>query len=84
VCHMESWLADHGAEELTEAVAPFYPEVPRDLLASALRRYHDAGLWARHPEVSREGFAQLAASLKSGGFITRSYAYDDCVDQSLY
>ena len=59
VRRMQSWLGDHGGEELAAVVAPFYPDVASDLLASALRRYHDAGLWARHPEVSREGFAQL-------------------------
>jgi NitT/TauT family transport system substrate-binding protein len=80
----QSWLGDHSGEELAAVVAPFYPDAAGDLLASALQRYHDAGLWARRPEVSREGFAQLAASLKSGGFVSRSYAYEDCVDQSLY
>jgi NitT/TauT family transport system substrate-binding protein len=84
VRRMQSWVGDHGGEELAAVVAPYYPDVAGDLLASALRRYHDAGLWARRPEVSREGFAQLAASLESGGFISRSYAYEDCVDQSLY
>jgi NitT/TauT family transport system substrate-binding protein len=84
VRRMQSWLGDHGGEELAAVVAPFYPDVARDLLASALRRYYHAGLWARRPEVSREGFAQLAASLRSGGFVSRSHAYEDCVDQSLY
>jgi NitT/TauT family transport system substrate-binding protein len=43
-----------------------------------------AGLWATRPEVSREGFARLATSLLSGGFVSRMYSYDECVDQSLY
>jgi NitT/TauT family transport system substrate-binding protein len=84
VRRMQSWLSDHGAEELALVVAPFYPNVASDLLASSLRRYHDAGLWARSPEVSREGFARLSTSLLSGGFISRIHAYEDCVDQSLY
>jgi NitT/TauT family transport system substrate-binding protein len=84
VRHMQSWLRDHGAEELADVVAPFYPDVPSDLLASALRRYRDAGLWAGRPEVSREGFARLAESLHSGSFVSRVHAYEDCVDQSLY
>jgi NitT/TauT family transport system substrate-binding protein len=83
VRRMQSWLGDHGAEELAAVVAPFYPDVASDLLANSLRRYHDAGLWARSPEVSREGFARLSASLLSGGFISRIHAYEDCVDQSL-
>jgi NitT/TauT family transport system substrate-binding protein len=83
VRRMQSWLGDHGAEELAAVVAPFYPDVASDLLANSLRRYHDAGLWARSPEVSREGFARLSASLLSGGFISRIHAYEDCVDRSL-
>jgi NitT/TauT family transport system substrate-binding protein len=68
---------------LADAAAPYYPHVARELLASSLQRYHDAGLWARTPEVSRQGFARLADSLKSGGFVSSSHVYEDCVDQSL-
>lgn len=78
-----SWLGQHDGKDLAEAVAPFYADVPRDILASSLSRYHEAGLWARTTEVSRAGFARLADSLKSGGFITRTHAYEDCVEQSL-
>jgi NitT/TauT family transport system substrate-binding protein len=84
VRRMQSWLSDHGAEELAAVVAPFYPNVASDLLANSLRRYHEAELWARSPEVSREGFARLSASLLSGGFISRIHAYEDCVDESLH
>jgi NitT/TauT family transport system substrate-binding protein len=80
----QSWLAQHDGEELAHVVAPFYPNVARSHLVSALQRYRDAGLWARRPEVSREGFARLSVSLLSGGFITRTHTYEDCVDQSLY
>jgi len=78
-----AWVAAHGADELAEAVAPFYPDVAREILASSLRRYRDAALWARTPEVSRQGFGRLAESLKSGGFISRTHSYEDCVEQGL-
>jgi NitT/TauT family transport system substrate-binding protein len=80
---MEAWLQEHGPDELAAAVAPFYPSVAAELLTSSLRRYHQAGLWAARPEVSREGFAQLATSLRSGGFVSRLHSYEECVDQSL-
>jgi NitT/TauT family transport system substrate-binding protein len=78
-----AWVEEHGGDALAEAVAPFYPDVPRDILGSSLRRYRDAGLWARTPEVSRPGFVRLADSLRSGGFISRMHSYEDCVEQSL-
>jgi NitT/TauT family transport system substrate-binding protein len=77
------WVAEHNGAELAEVVAPYYPDVPRELLASSLQRYRDANLWARTPEVSREGFARLADSLKSGGFVSRRHTYENCVDQSF-
>jgi NitT/TauT family transport system substrate-binding protein len=81
--HMQDWLATHPAEDLADVAAPFYPHVARELLVSAFGRYRDAGVWSRTPEVSRQGFARLAESLQSGGFIARMPAYEDCVDASI-
>jgi NitT/TauT family transport system substrate-binding protein len=81
--HMQTWLAEHSAEELAEVSAPFFPDVAHDLLVSSLRRYREAGIWARTTEVSRAGFARLAESLLSGGYISRMPSYEDCVDPSL-
>lgn len=77
-----AWVTEHSAEELAQAVMSFYPDVPPDILMSSLQRYRDADLWARTTDVSRQGFSQLAQSLKSGGFIARMHSYEDCVEQS--
>ena len=81
--HSLAWVAEHSGAELAETVASYYPHVARELLASSLQRYHDARLWARTPDLSRQGFVRLAESMKSGGFISRLHAYEDCVDQSF-
>ena len=81
--HMQGWLAEHSADELAAITAPFFPGIARDILTSSVRRYREAGIWARTPGVSRQGFARLGESLLSGGFVTRMPSYDDCVDQSL-
>lgn len=78
-----TWVAEHSAEELAAAVASFYSDVAREVLASSLRRYREADLWARTPDVSRQGFDRLAESLKSGGFVSRLHSYEDCVEQRL-
>jgi NitT/TauT family transport system substrate-binding protein len=78
-----TWVAAHSAADLADAVARYYPHVPRDILVSAFQRYRDAGLWSPTPQVSRQGFSRLADSLKSGGFISHPHAYEDCVEQSF-
>jgi NitT/TauT family transport system substrate-binding protein len=80
---MLQWLYSHPAAELAAATASFFPEIPGDMLASSLRRYREAGLWARKPTMSQQGFDRLAQSLHSGGFISRMPGYDECVEPRL-
>jgi NitT/TauT family transport system substrate-binding protein len=77
------WLYANPPEELAAVTKTFFPDVPPDLLASSLRRYRDASLWAREPVMSRQGFVRLAQSLHSGGFVSRMPVYDECVEPSL-
>jgi NitT/TauT family transport system substrate-binding protein len=79
----QAWLAAHTADELAAIVAPFFPDVAPAVLAHALRRYREAGIWSARPEISRQGFSRLADSLKSGGFISGTPRYEECVEQSL-
>jgi NitT/TauT family transport system substrate-binding protein len=80
---MQDWLADNDAAKLADAVAPFYPDVERGVLTSAMERYRQGSLWSRSTEVSRQGFARLGESLLSGGYIARAHIYSDCVDESV-
>jgi NitT/TauT family transport system substrate-binding protein len=75
----QAWLSNNGAHDLARAVGSFFPSIPADLLARSFARYMQAGVWADHTDVSREGFTRLAASLRSGGFITSLPDYDACV-----
>ncbi len=80
---MQQWLYANPIEELAAATAQFFPDVPMATLVSSLRRYRDAGLWARDTAMSKPGFDRLARSLHSGGFIARMPGYDECVEPSL-
>lgn len=77
------WITSHGADELAEVTGPFYADVPRAILANAFERYRKAGIWSDGSTVSRQGFARLAESLLSGGFISRLPRYEDCVDEMM-
>jgi NitT/TauT family transport system substrate-binding protein len=76
---MLDWLANEGPAQLARVTAPFFPDVPQELLRSAFERYHRAGLWSRSTTVSKAGFDRLAYSLHDGGFIARRAMYAECV-----
>jgi NitT/TauT family transport system substrate-binding protein len=83
ISRMQSWLATHTADELAAMVAPSFPDVAPSVLAHALRRYRQAGIWSAQTEMSRQGFSRLADSLQSGGFISGAPRYEECVEQTL-
>jgi NitT/TauT family transport system substrate-binding protein len=78
-----AWIYDNPPEELARAVTRFFPELPPDILVASLRRYREAGLWSRNTRMNPQGFARLAQSLQSGGFIARTPGYDECVEPLL-
>lgn len=80
---MEQWLYANSAEELGNAIAPFFAHVPKDILVPSLQRYRDVGLWARNPAMSKQGFDRLGLSFVSGGLLQRSPVYENCVEQIL-
>jgi NitT/TauT family transport system substrate-binding protein len=79
----QQWLYAHSGKELAEVVAPFFSNVPQELLVRSLRRYLDAGLWARDPAMSKQGFERLGSSFLSGGALKRAPVFENCADVGL-
>jgi NitT/TauT family transport system substrate-binding protein len=83
VAKMQQWLYAHSGKELAEVVGCFFSHVPRELLVRSLQRYLDAGLWARDPAMSKQGFERLGLSFLSGGSLKRAPVFENCVDAGL-
>jgi NitT/TauT family transport system substrate-binding protein len=79
----QKWLHAHSPAEVTDAVADYFPDVPRERFMAAVKRYLDLGVWGKTPHLPREGFESLRAGLISGGFIDSSPAFADCVDNQF-
>jgi len=80
---MQNWLFAHSGRELAEVVAPFFPDVPQELLVRSLQRYLDAGLWSRDTAMSRQGFERLGSSFFSGGALKSVPVFENCTDVLL-
>jgi NitT/TauT family transport system substrate-binding protein len=83
VSRMGDWLGQHRAEDLAQVSAPFFPAVESKMLVQSLQRYHAAGIWTTDARSAQQGFARLADSLHSGGFISAAAQYADCVVEEL-
>jgi len=67
-----------------DAVADWFPGLPRPVLNRAIAGYRASGLWARSPALPAPTFVRLKAALLSGGLIRRDIPWDAVVDDSLW
>jgi NitT/TauT family transport system substrate-binding protein len=83
VYRTQRWLGEHDGKALTEAIAPGFPDIERDILERAVGRFSRQGTWPGDPVLRRPGFDYLQDILRSGGFITKTHRYEDLVDTAI-
>lgn len=79
----QRWIAANDGGAIAEAIAPSFPDIPADLRARAVERYHRQGTWAVDPICRQPGYEYLVDILLSGGFIRRRHRYADLVDTEI-
>jgi NitT/TauT family transport system substrate-binding protein len=80
VYRTQGWLAAHGAAQISEVIAPAFPEIDPAIRERAVARLLGQDTWARDPLLRRPGFDYLQEILLNGGFIRRRHPYEDLVD----
>ena len=79
----QRWVAQASGAEIAAAIAEYFPDIPRHLLAAGCTRYKALGIWGHDPILPRAGYDRLLASLVSGGFVHPGTPFEVAVDNSL-
>lgn len=77
-------LYDQPVKATAEAVAGYFPDLPRKVLARAIAGYRASRLWAQSPALPAATVVALKAALLSGGLIHRDVPYAAIVDDTLW
>ena len=78
--HAQQWIAQHSAEEISQLIAPSFPDIEPDVRTRAVGRYLTQETWSRDPLLREEGFNYLQDILIGGGFISKRYPYAEHVN----
>ncbi len=73
------WLADSEAAKIAEAVAPFFDQVPRELIAQAISRYQAQETWPNHPALAEPEYHGLQEILIGAGLVKERQPYEKVV-----
>jgi NitT/TauT family transport system substrate-binding protein len=77
------WIRATPGTEIQRVLASYFPDVPPAICAGAIDRYRALKLYGPNPVTRPEGFARLAACMRSGSVLSRNIPLEECVDNSL-
>ena len=73
------WLAVSEAALVAEAVAPFFDQVRRELIAQAISRYQAQETWPHHPALAEPEYQGLQEILIGAGLVRERQPYEKVV-----
>ncbi|HXH08984.1 MAG TPA: ABC transporter substrate-binding protein [Alphaproteobacteria bacterium] len=76
----QQWMAQHSAEDISQLIAPSFPDIEPDIRRRVVARYLRQDTWAKDPLLHQEGFDYLQDILIGGGFISKRYPYAEHVN----
>jgi NitT/TauT family transport system substrate-binding protein len=74
-----AWAIETHAAVIAEAEQPFFEEVDRGVLTSAIGAYQKLGCWTPHVEITRAAFEAALDVFLHSRLITRRHRYEDVV-----
>ena len=78
------WLNRVGVDEVAGGIAPFFPDVDRELLAKSVERYRSQGTWAESPALERPEYEWLQDILVAAGLVRERQAYEAVVCRDFF
>lgn len=76
----QTWVAEHSAREIAEAIQNFFPDTDLDMLESSVQSYKDIDAWNSTPVLNKEGFNRLQDVMTMAGELEQKAPYEKIVN----
>lgn len=77
------WVAENDAEAIADVVLPFFENVERDILISAIDRYKQQGSFATDPIIDEAEWNNLLDVITTAGELEKRTEHSELVDTSF-
>lgn len=78
----QEWVQTHTAQEIAEAVTPYFADTDVSLLASAVQNYKDIGAYAQTPVMTEESFTLLQNVIMEAGELETPAPYEAIINNT--
>ncbi len=79
-----AWLGDAAETEVAQAIGPFFPDTPPDLLAQSVGRYRSQGTWPETPALEPPEYEGLQEILVAAGLVRERQPYEKVVCREFF
>lgn len=73
------WTDTRNADQVAGAVAPYFKDVPLDLIRSVIAEYKKVKIWASDPLIRRDGMNLMLDLVVEGGILKQRTPYERIV-----
>ncbi|MFC4767875.1 ABC transporter substrate-binding protein [Effusibacillus consociatus] len=79
----QNWVHNATPQEVADVIAPYFPQVEKDILVSVADRYKKADVWAKDPIIDQEEWENMHTVMRQAGELKTPGPYDKLVNTSF-
>ena len=79
----QQWVKEHSAEEIAQAIEPYFPDTDLELLTAVTQRHKDIDAWNDTPIMKQSSFDKLQEIMEQAGDLSARVPFDEVVDNSF-
>ncbi|CAM2787979.1 ABC transporter substrate-binding protein [Paenibacillus sediminis] len=77
------WVQNHTAEQIGDAILPYFKDADRDIIISSVKRYKEQGTYATDPILDEAEWNNLLDVMDTAGELKSRVTHDKIVDNSF-
>ncbi len=79
----QTWVQEHTAQEIAEAIADQFPDTKLEVLTLVAQRYKDINAWNETPVMKQESLDRLQTVMETAGELDQRVDFNKLVDNSF-
>ena len=79
----QQWVKEHSAEEIAQAIEPYFPDTDLELLTAVTQSHKDIDAWNDTPIMKQSSFDKLQEIMEQAGELSARVPFDEVVDNSF-
>ncbi|GAB3047409.1 ABC transporter substrate-binding protein [Virgibacillus ainsalahensis] len=76
----QQWVKENNAEDIAEAIQPYFDDTDLDMLAASIDRYKSQGSFATDPILNKEEWQNLKNIMEESGELPADVPYEELVN----